>query len=305
MVDKKKNDAKNQVIDFTCRYRMINYFWSQYPIIKTIRMKTFLISLSILLATGNSICQAQVNEKTGTTEKKSDNKTIVLGKWIKKGPSGTIGINFKEDGTAEVNFGDNKIVDVVTDYHLEGETITFKDKEGKACEGSGSYKVYEGSHYRSFDLINDDCGGRIKMISGFWTTTDYENYLEELSAEISETGEPTLYLNRARIYMATGNSPKAKADLDIYLAKNKNDARAYVNRAGTRFPGDLKGALSDSEQAIRLDPKNKNAFFLQGLALYGLDEKEKACESFNRAIELGFSILRTAEQQKCAEYWNK
>jgi len=39
------------------------------------------------------------------------------------------------------------------------------------------------------------------------------------------------------------------------------------------------------------------------LASYELGHKERACEDFNRAIELGFDILKEAEYEKCAEYW--
>jgi len=66
----------------------------------------------------------------------------------------------------------------------------------------------------------------------------------------------------------------------------------------------MKGAVDDCNKAIALDPENKNAFFLRGLAEYELGEKEKACEDFSRAIELGFSILRIAEEQRCGEIWD-
>lgn len=67
----------------------------------------------------------------------------------------------------------------------------------------------------------------------------------------------------------------------------------------------MEGAVYDCNNAIALEPDNKNAFFLRGLALYELGEKEKACEDFNRAIELGFSILRIAEEHRCSEYWDQ
>ncbi len=65
----------------------------------------------------------------------------------------------------------------------------------------------------------------------------------------------------------------------------------------------MKGAVDDCNKAIALEPDNKNAYFLRGLAKYELGEKEQACEDFSRAIELGFSILRIAEEQRCAEFW--
>jgi hypothetical protein len=41
------------------------------------------------------------------------------------------------------------------------------------------------------------------------------------------------------------------------------------------------------------------------LALYELGKKEEACRDFKRAIELGFSVLRSAEQHRCAEFWDE
>lgn len=139
---------------------------------------------------------------------------------------------------------------------------------------------------------------------GFWTKPNFRELLAELSQKISTNKNPDLNLTRARIYLALGKSKEAKADLDVYLKQNPNDARALVNRAGTRFPADMKGAVGDCNKAIVLEPDNKNAYFLRGLAKYELGEKEQACDDFSRAIELGFSILQIAEEQRCAGIWD-
>jgi tetratricopeptide (TPR) repeat protein len=97
---------------------------------------------------------------------------------------------------------------------------------------------------------------------------------------------------------------KARPDFDAYLAKDSSDARALINRAATRFPNDLAGVVADCNQALRIDPDNKNGYFLRGLARYDLGEKQEACEDFERAIALGFSILRMAEQERCGGYWD-
>jgi len=65
------------------------------------------------------------------------------------------------------------------------------------------------------------------------------------------------------------------------------------------------GVVADCNKAISLEPNNKNAYFIRGLARYELGEKEQGCEDFNKAIELGFSILRIAEQERCIDYWNQ
>ena len=55
---------------------------------------------------------------------------------------------------------------------------------------------------------------------------------------------------------------------------HKYNAKVYINRAATRFPYGLKGIIYDCNKAIAIDSTDKNAYFLRGLANYGLDEKE-------------------------------
>jgi tetratricopeptide (TPR) repeat protein len=143
------------------------------------------------------------------------------------------------------------------------------------------------------------------MTMGFWIKPNFEELIAELSQKISTTNNPQLYLTRARMYMAMQKSQEAKSDLDIYLEQKPDDARALINRAGTRFPFDMEGVVSDCNKAIELDPKNKNAWFLRGSARSELGQKEAACEDFSRAIDLGFSILKIAEKSICAEFWDK
>jgi len=224
-------------------------------------------------------------------------------KWVKMGPSGPVALVFKSNRTVEVDFGDDQNIDVVTYYETEGNSITFTDKEGAMCPEPGVYKIEKNGYYLSFDLKNDMCNGRIKMTMGYWTKPNFEELLGELSQKLSETENAELNLTRARIYLALGKSNEAKADLDIYLEQNPNDAKALINRAGTRFPTEMEGVVSDCNKAINLEPDNKNAYFLRGLAHYELGQKKQACEDFSKAIDLGFSILKIVEEQRCAEFW--
>jgi tetratricopeptide (TPR) repeat protein len=244
------------------------------------------------------------------SNKKKDKQVIeelcntIVGKWVRIGHTGPISFDFKENGLVEGDFGNDQTIDIVTKYELTGDTIKFIDKEGKMCEGIGRYKVNQTKYYVSFDLIDDDCGGRIKTTMGFWTKPNFNDFIKTLDEEIANSPSSQLYLSRARIHLATGMTNKAKDDFDNYLLTDTLDARVYVNRAGTRFPDDLNGVVYDCNKAILLDPNNKNAYFLRGLARYELGEKEQGCEDFSKAIELGFSVLRIAEQEKCINFWD-
>ncbi|MBN2820893.1 MAG: hypothetical protein JXP36_18110 [Bacteroidales bacterium] len=240
---------------------------------------------------------------TGSLMAQEKSVSELTGKWVRVSQTGPIALEFKQQGIVEVDFNDNESVDVITNYKIDKNTIVFIDKEGAMCQEPGVYKVEKNDYYVSFDLVDDMCNGRTKMTMGFWTKPNFDKLLDDLSLKISEAKNSELNLIKARIYLALGKSTDAKANLDIYLKENADDARALINRAGTRFPSDMKGVVEDCSQAIELEPSNKNAFFLRGLAFYELGQKEKACDDFSRAIELGFSILRIAEQQRCAEYW--
>jgi len=264
-------------------------------------MKTKLIYLILMIA---FFCSCNSNKKQDKQVIAKPDNTLI-GKWVRIGHTGPISFDFKENGLVEGDFGNDQTINVVSKYELEGDTVKFIDKEGKMCQGIGQYKVYQTKYYMSFDLIDDDCGGRIKTTMGFWTKPNFKDFIKTLDDEIAKSPTPELYLNRARVYMAIGMVQKAKEDFDNYLLTDTLNSRVYLNRAGTRFPNDLIGVVSDCNKAISLEPDNKNAYFLRGLARYELGEKEQGCEDFSNAIELGFSVLRIAEQEKCIDYWDK
>ena len=227
----------------------------------------------------------------------------ISGQWVRIGPSGPMALNFKSDGMVEGDFGNDKTIEIVSEYSIKGDHIIFNDKKGVACPEPGKYKIHLNDYYIAFDLIEDNCAGRLRSTMGFWVRPDFNDLLSKLSDEIAKAADPEDFLNRARMYMAIGKSAEAKQDFDRYIKHNASDARVFVNRAGTRFPDDMQGAVEDCNQALALDPDNKNAYFLRGLASYELGHKEQACEDFYRAIELGFEILKEAENEKCAKYW--
>jgi hypothetical protein len=227
----------------------------------------------------------------------------ITGKWVRISPAGPIAITFKTDGILEGDFGNDQSVEITSAYSIEGGHITFFDREGVACPEKGTYAIDLTDHYLALDLVEDNCAGRVRSTMGFWVRPDFKDLLAALSGQMEGSADPGDYLNRARMYLAVGRSEQARQDLDRYLEHHPEDARALVNRAGTRMPTDLQGVMEDCNNAIELDPDHKNAYFLRGLALYGLGKKEAACADFHRAVELGFTVLKEAEYDKCSEYW--
>jgi len=242
--------------------------------------------------------------------KKQNQNTIepentLIGKWVRVGHSGPISFEFKDNGLVECDFGNDQTVDVIAGYELKQDSVKFIDIEGQMCQGYGYYRIFQTDYYLAFDLIEDDCGGRIQTTMGFWTKPNFNDLIATLEKEISDSPYPESYLNRARIYMALGKPKQAIKDFDNYIISDTLNARVYLNRAGTRFPDDMAGVVQDCNKAISIEPDNKNAYFLRGLARYDMGEREQGCEDFKIAIELGFSILKLAEQDKCAEFWDE
>lgn len=225
------------------------------------------------------------------------------GVWIKFGPAGILTLEFKENGIVETDLGNDGSIDVVSKYEFSSDTVVFTDLKGKTCPGEGKYLMNLRDEYVAFDLVADSCAGRIRNTMGFWTRPNFQELIKELDQKIEDNPVPDLLLTRARVYMASGQSQNAKASLDRYIQLDSTNARAYINRASTRFPRDMQGAVEDCNRAVALEPDYKNVYFLRGLALYSLGKKEEACADFSTAIDLGFTILRQAEKSKCAAYW--
>ena len=227
----------------------------------------------------------------------------VTGQWVRIGPMGPVALTFRIDGMVEGDFGNDQSIEITSEYKVEGDQLVFNDKEGVTCPKPGKYRIYASDYYIAFDLIEDNCAGRLRSTMGFWVRPDFNDRLSKLSDEMTGSADPEDYLNRARMYMAIGKLDLARQDFDQYIRHDPSDARVLVNRAGTRMPDDLQGVVDDCDKAIALEHDNRNAYFLRGLALYGLGKKEEACADFYRAIELGFAILKEAEYEKCAAYW--
>ena len=260
--------------------------------------------LICLLGISASCKQNATDQKEETSEKPTVNSNI-KGDWVRVGFNGPIRLHFEANDVAKIDFGNDQTDEVSSSYRIHNDTIIFTDRDGKTCPHPGKYLISRNEYYMAFNLIRDDCGGRIKKIMAFWVRPNYKDQLEQLNDKIAGSGAPADHLNRARMFMALSKPKEAKSDFDYYIEHAEPNARVYVNRASTKFPGDMKGVISDCDKAINLDSSYKNAYFLKGLALYQLGKKEEACLVFNKAIELGFSILREAERQRCEEYWKK
>jgi tetratricopeptide (TPR) repeat protein len=266
-------------------------------------------NLRIVLIIFSIVSMSNCKEKSNKQNSESSitvtkpNDTAIAGKWKRVSPNGPLSIHFKENGKVEIDLGDDSSTDIVSNYKIINDTIRFIDEKGKSCPEIGVYKIYNRGYTVSFDLINDLCNGRIKSTMGFWVRTNHNELISDLNTIIENSNDFKFILHRARMYLALRRTKLAKKDFDSYIKKDSLDANVFINRASIRFPYDLKGVVYDCNKSINLDSTNKNAYFLRGLAYYGLGEKQKGCDDFQKSIDLGFEILKDAEYNKCKDYW--
>jgi tetratricopeptide (TPR) repeat protein len=96
------------------------------------------------------------------------------------------------------------------------------------------------------------------------------------------------YVGRAKTLLATGDTIGARADLDKALSINRNIVNAYLLRADIRInsDGDFAAALSDMDEAIKLQPKAAGLFINRAFMRYKLDDYFGAMADYDYAIEL-------------------
>ena len=265
-------------------------------------LKIFLVLTSIIFTF--SCNKKKTKDKTLISiEITQPNDSTLIGVWKHMSPLGPVKINFKEDGVVETDLGDDNSIDVISNYVVKGNTIEFFDKKGKTCPNFGIYKVYNRGFTVAFDVLDDLCNNRIKSTAGFWVRPNHMEQIDQLNTIIEKTNDTEFVLQRGRMYLAVAKYKLAKKDFDTYIEKDSLDAKVFINRAATRFPNGFKGIVYDCNKAIALDSTDKNAYFLRGIAYYGLDKKQKGCDDFQKSIDLGFEILKEAEYKKCKDFW--
>jgi regulator of sirC expression with transglutaminase-like and TPR domain len=95
---------------------------------------------------------------------------------------------------------------------------------------------------------------------------------------------------------ATPTSPSAIttgaiSDFDQAIRLSPKDADAYTNRGAAHIAtGDYNRAISDLDQAIRLDPKYAVAYATRGEAYEAKNDPDQAIADFNQALKLEPSL---------------
>ena len=105
------------------------------------------------------------------------------------------------------------------------------------------------------------------------------------------------YFNRANAYAHLRRHEAAIEDYSSVINLKPKDHEAYLQRGYNKLKSkDFMGAKNDFNTVIELKPTHGSAFYSRGVAEQNLGELSAACDSWDRAAELG--IDRGFEQQE-------
>lgn len=118
---------------------------------------------------------------------------------------------------------------------------------------------------------------------------DYYGYIKDNDEAIRLNPNYSMaYNNRGWAKFELKKYNEALIDVNKAIELDDKNATAYDSRAEIKFNlNDYKGCIEDCDRALALNPTLSNAYFLKGRATYRLGDKQKACEYWSKAGDVG------------------
>jgi tetratricopeptide (TPR) repeat protein len=116
---------------------------------------------------------------------------------------------------------------------------------------------------------------------------DWDKALADYSAAIRlDPKHPYGYNNRGIVHRVKGNFESALADFSEAIKLDPKHARALSNRCWTQaiIGAELKRALADCNESLRLNNKDDNTFDSRGFTYLKLGDWERAIADYDKAL---------------------
>ncbi|MBD2166434.1 tetratricopeptide repeat protein [Calothrix membranacea FACHB-236] len=95
----------------------------------------------------------------------------------------------------------------------------------------------------------------------------------------------------------------AIADTNQAIKLNREYPASYVTRGVSRARlKDFQGALSDLNQAIKLEPKSASTYYYRGLVRHLQGDKQEAISDYERAVQISPELVKHLEQETFDNY---
>src|SRR5262245_34651283 len=100
------------------------------------------------------------------------------------------------------------------------------------------------------------------------TLKDYAGADADLTAVLESPTAPTrIYFLRAKVRKSLGDTAGSEADIAEGRKRTPTDDRSWVTRGGSVLPINPQAALADYEEALKLNPKSRDALICKALVL--------------------------------------
>lgn len=136
-----------------------------------------------------------------------------------------------------------------------------------------SYLHYDAFHYRALSRYRL---GR------------YQEAIDDMNKVIDkQPNTPSLYVERAYIYLSNNNFTEAIADCQkAYNLKSLGEEGFLCKAQSENSINDYQDALNDYNEVIKLNPKNVDAYSLRGLTKDKMNNTHEAIDDYNLALKI-------------------
>jgi tetratricopeptide (TPR) repeat protein len=123
--------------------------------------------------------------------------------------------------------------------------------------------------------------------AAFTDLNNLDQAIDDHTAAIQIKPLPIYFRNRGISFRRKGQKELALTDFDEAIRLDPKDWDAFFQRGFTNYTAnEFQRAVQDLDQAIKLNPRNGGCFYIRGCAYHSLGEHARAIENYDEAIRL-------------------